>query len=150
PNGVQPAAPKARSAEEAAKLFENFKANADAFDMTLDRGGLGDPKVDLRTITLHSASRKFEPSPIGPGGQPIFKPARISKEQALKIMDALDTWALFFRVASEKKPVSKDKKPILHTQIRFGPDPALTLHMEQSWTWKTAGQLAAIRACVDG
>src|SRR6266446_4394853 len=78
------------ASERAAKLREQFKANADEFELYLGRHGYGDPKIDLQSIALHVSNRRFEPSVIGPYGKPIFKSARITKEQALKLIEVLD------------------------------------------------------------
>ncbi|HMF18179.1 MAG TPA: leucine-rich repeat domain-containing protein, partial [Gemmataceae bacterium] len=146
--------PKARSPEDAAKLRELFKANAGEFEITITRHGKGNPKVDLRSIMLHVTNRRFEPATRGPSGQPIFKHARITKEQAIKIIDVLEKSALFFRRAQEKSAfqLKQEKDTVVVTTISFGPDskPGPTLLLEQHWSWKMIGQLGEIIGCVDG
>jgi RNA polymerase sigma factor (sigma-70 family) len=146
--------PKARSPEDAAKIRVLFKANANEFEITITRHGKGSPKVDLRSIMLHVTNRRFEPAARGPSGQPIFKNARITKEQALNIIDVLETSALFFRLAQEKSDfqLKQQKDPFVVTTIGYGPDskPGPTLLLAQPWNWKTVGQLGQIIGCVDG
>src|SRR5262249_60863828 len=53
--------PAASSKEEEANLRKQFEANADTFELTISRVGYGSDKVDLRSITLHVANKRFEP-----------------------------------------------------------------------------------------
>jgi len=142
-----------RTKEEAAKLRKDFEAHAGEFDLFIGRHGYGDPKVDLRSIALHSSNRRFEPATIGPSGKPMFKSARITKDQALKIMRVLDGFpAGFFRTARLKSQPLDAKEPFLSTEIGYGPDalPGPKLHLAQDWGWHTLGELFGIAECVDG
>jgi RNA polymerase sigma factor (sigma-70 family) len=137
---------KHRSMEEAGKLRELFKANADQFEITISRHGYGDSKIDLQSITLHASNRRFEPSAIGPSGKPIFKTARITKEQAIKIIDHIDgfPWGQMFRVGLDKHEPPRDKRPYFHITIGYGSDanPGPKLHLANDWNWNTMIHLA--------
>jgi uncharacterized protein (TIGR03067 family) len=142
-----------RSKDEAAKLRKQFEAHADEVDIYLGRHGYGGSKIDLQSICLHSSGRRFEPSAIGPSGKPIFKSAKITKDQALKLMRVLDGFpAAFFRTARYVNQPLGAKEPFIATEIGYGPDSLSgpRLHLAQDWGWHTLGELFGIAECVDG
>jgi uncharacterized protein (TIGR03067 family) len=144
---------KHRKKDEAAKLLAEFKDHAGEFDMTIAVHVRSAPKADLRSITLHSSGRRFEPSGVGPSGQPLFKHARITKEQAIKLMEALDGWpAFYFRTAQDKAKPLRERPPYFSIEIGYGPDakPGPKLHLAQDYGWHTIAQFGALGQSVDG
>src|SRR5262249_27225809 len=133
---------KPRTKEEAAKLRKDFEAHADEFEIYLGRHGFGSAKIDLKSIALVSSNRRFEPSVLGPSGKPIFKSARITKEQALKIIAVIAGEDMdIFRTARFTNPSPQSpgvEEPYLSTRISYGsdakPGPQL-VYLVQGWGW---------------
>ncbi|MBI3821426.1 MAG: hypothetical protein HY289_01965 [Planctomycetes bacterium] len=144
---------KHRKKDEAAKLAAEFKKHADEFEITIARAGYDKSKIDLNAITLYSSNRKFAPWLIGPSGEPIFKSARITKEQALKLIDALDQWpAHFFNTAQDKAEPLRERPPYFFTHVGYGSDakPGPQLHLAQDFAWHTIAHTKNLGDCVDG
>jgi RNA polymerase sigma factor (sigma-70 family) len=142
-----------RKKDEAARLLKEFQNNADTFELTISRMGYGSDKVDLGAITLHSSDRKLVSPVNGPNGGPQSKSARITKEQAVKIIDLLENFPvqLYRRGQDAKKPL-KEEEPYIYIAAGVGTiaRPGTSLHLAEKWGWHMIGFEGMLSDCVDG
>jgi RNA polymerase sigma factor (sigma-70 family) len=110
------------------------------------------PKHYLRYVMLNVLPIRIEPHAQWPTGKPLGADARITKEQAGKIVAALDKLE-FFQHSAGDLPAIERAGPHAKLQIAYRPDDST----EGKIVWRPLGwdltmvrHIEAIRGCVDG
>lgn len=141
---------------EAARL-EDVTAHLDRLQVNIqlapvDPKGVANPPYPLRYIYLNVLPIPIEPHGKWPNGTPIGADARITKEQAGKIVAALHKLG-FLKEASSAIPEFRRNGPYAAITLRYRPDGAMEnkqLWLPLDWDLKMIRHLQAIRGSLDG
>jgi RNA polymerase sigma factor (sigma-70 family) len=147
--------PPAVTAADAERNLDTF-----VLRVSLAPAGEGkfDPKYSLYHVLLYVPNLRLEPPANGPDGKPVEAHARITKEQAKKIVEALAGFDFFkddsaFDDPSTRKlePMKLPNWPHVGITVRFqnGED-ATSRQRMLAWLPAMLPPLDAIRGCVDG
>jgi RNA polymerase sigma factor (sigma-70 family) len=110
------------------------------------------PKYPLRYLMLNVLPVPIEPHARWKNGKPLGADARITKEQAARIVDALAKLD-FFTTASPNEEDASRKAPSASLTLRWRPEEAnetRSLRRLLDWGPLMALHLQAVRGCVDG
>src|SRR5262245_18205360 len=145
-----PPATPAATAAEAEKNLDTF-----VLRVSLAPSGEGkfDPKYSLYHVLLYVPNLRLEPPANGPSGKPVEAHARITKEQAKKIVAALNEFGFFGDRAAQEKLQLMNLRTWPHVALsaRFqGGEDAATRERLLSWLPSMLPPLDAIRASVEG
>jgi hypothetical protein len=132
-----------------------FRENLDSFTLSVTlhpaEKGKVDPKFELYSVLLHVPALRLEPPGVGPTGKPISASARISREQAAKVVDVLGKDHFFDRASSQIAPRPDRGGRFAEFSASHGKtNPPTQLWQTLSWDLAVLQEIEAIRACVDG
>ena len=141
----------------AVQRLKGLEAHTDRLQVSfqlapVDPKGVANPPFPLRYLMLNVLPIPIEPHGKWPNGTPIGADARITKEQATKIIAALDKLG-FVREASDAIPEFHRNGPHAALTLRYRPDGAMQnklLWLPLDWNLSLICYLQAIRGCVDG
>ena len=136
--------------------------NLDTFTLRVSLAPAGEgkfhPKFSLYHVLLYVPNLRLEPPANGPDGEPVEAHARISKEQAKKIVDALAGFDFFKDESAFADPrkarlqlMQAPNWPHVGIAVRFqnGED-ASWVERRLAWLPSMLPPLDAVRRCVDG
>ena len=140
-----------------AKRLKDLEAHADRLQVSfqlapVDPKGVANPPYPLRYVYLNVLPIPLEPHGKWPNGTPIGADARITKEQAGKIVAALARLG-FVKAASSAIPEFHRNGPHAGLTVRYRPDGVMEnkqLWLPLDWDLKMLRHLQALRQCVDG
>jgi hypothetical protein len=152
---VTPSGPPAVTAADAERNLDTF-----VLRLSLAPAGEGkfDPKYSLYHVLMYVPNLRLEPPASGPDGKPVEAHARITTEQAKKIIEALAGFDFFKDDSAFDDPWTRKLElnqlpnwPHVRITVRFqnGED-ATRRERLLAWLPTMLPPLDAIRGCVDG
>src|SRR5262249_41127307 len=108
-------------------------------------------RYELRNVQFHVGAVRFEPHALGPTGKPVSGNARITKEQAARIVGVLAEADFFRASVGDADRLVVPEGPHAELWAGYGGDARPVRRWRAlDWDLHMVRQLEAIRRCVDG